>query len=245
MPHVDDLIPIGQFAALTGLSAKALRIYQDQGLLEPAHVDPGSGYRHYSPAQLSTARRIALLRRAGLGLADVAAFLADPRPERVAARREALDAEVADRRRMLDHIARLADLQGDHVPDTHDTPTGTAGPPAALRAVPVLASLDLDATQRFYAERLGFDRLFTYPDYAISGRDGVQVHFTLTDDPAVPRHTSCRIDVAGVDALHDEMQAAGVVHPHGPLRDQPWGMREFSVLEGDGNLITFGERRSL
>ena len=49
---------------------------------------------------------------------------------------------------MLDHIARLADLQGDHVPDTHDTPTGTAGP---LRAIPVLASLDLDATQRFYA----------------------------------------------------------------------------------------------
>jgi hypothetical protein len=121
----------------------------------------------------------------GLGLADAAAFLADPRAERVAGWREALDAEVADRRRLLDHIARLTDLQGDHVPDTDDTPTGTTGAPAVLRAVPVLASLDLDATQRFYAERLGFDRLFTYPDYAVSGRDGVQVHFSLTDDARV------------------------------------------------------------
>lgn len=110
------------------------------------------------------------------------------------------------------------------------------------RAIPVLASLDLEATQRFYRERLGFDPLFQYPDYAISGRDGVQVHFRLTEDADVPKAMSCRIDVSGIDELYAEMSAAGVVHPNGPLREQPWGMKEFAVLDDDGNLITFGER---
>jgi catechol 2,3-dioxygenase-like lactoylglutathione lyase family enzyme len=110
------------------------------------------------------------------------------------------------------------------------------------RAVPVLASLDLDSTLRFYAERLGFEPVARYPDYATCARDGVAVHFSLTDDAELPKVTACRIDVVGIDRLYEEMSAAGVVHPNGPLRDQPWGMREFAVLDQDGNLITFGER---
>ena len=110
------------------------------------------------------------------------------------------------------------------------------------RAIPVLASLDLEQTQQFYADKLGFAPLFTYPDYAISGRDGVQIHFWLTDDRRYAENTSCRIDVVGVDALYAEMSATGVVHPNGHLKDQPWGMREFSVLDGDGNLIKFGQQ---
>lgn len=110
------------------------------------------------------------------------------------------------------------------------------------QAIPVLASLDLEATQRFYSERLGFEPLSQYPDYAVSGRDGVQVHFWLTDDADIAKATSCRIDVSGIETLYEEMSAAGVVHPNAPLRDQPWGMREFAVLDGDGNVITFGER---
>ncbi len=45
------------------------------------------------------------------------------------------------------------------------------------RAIPVLASLDLEATQRFYAEKIGFMPVARYPDYAICTRDGVQLHF--------------------------------------------------------------------
>ena len=112
-----------------------------------------------------------------------------------------------------------------------------------LRAIPKLASTDIERTQRFWSEKLGFERLSTSPHYGISGRDGVQVHFWLTDDPEIPSQTGCRIDVTGIDPLHDEMQAAGVVHPNGPLRDEPWGMRQFDVVDGDGNLVTFGERR--
>ena len=93
-------------------------------------------------------------------------------------------------------------------------------------------------------EKLGFEAGSRYPDYAICARDGIQVHFWLTEDTDIPKATSCRIDVEGIDALYEEMGTAGVVHPNGPLRNQPWGMREFAVLDGDGNLIKFGERTS-
>jgi DNA-binding transcriptional MerR regulator len=233
---VDDLIPIGQFAALTWLSPKALRIYHDHGLLVPAAVDPDTGYRHYTASQVSVASRIGLLRRAGIGLADIAAFLAQPTSQRIDEWRAALETEIAERRRLLDHLAGLT-------PEQEPPPMTTQTDSATLqRAIPVLASLDLDATQRFYRDRLGFEALFRYPDYAISGRDDVQVHFWLTDDPAIPEATSCRIDVTGIDALHAELSAAGVVHPNGPLTEQPWGMREFAVLDGDGNLLKFAER---
>ena len=237
-----SLLSIGAFSALTGLSPKALRLYHEQRLLAPASVDEGTGYRWYSRPQVAVASQIALLRRAGIPLTEIAAFLRDPSPARIAAWRAQLDAEVADRRLVLDHLDHLARI-AQPTDDRGAPPMTTSPSPATLlRAIPKLASLDLDRTQRFWAEKLGFERVATYPDYGISARDGVQVHFWLTDDADVPKATGCRIDVTGVDALHDELQAAGVVHPNGPLTDQPWGFREFSVLDGDGNLVTFGER---
>lgn len=57
----DDLT-IGQFALASGLSLKALRIYHEQGLLEPAYIDPSSGYRYYRADQLQAARLIRTMR---------------------------------------------------------------------------------------------------------------------------------------------------------------------------------------
>jgi DNA-binding transcriptional MerR regulator len=232
---VDDLIPIGQFSALTSLSPKALRLYQDQGLLDPAHVDPTSGYRYYSRAQIGTASQIGVLRRAGIALVDIAEFLRSPGSDQVERWLVSLEKEFAEKRRMLEHISRVTNRR-------EFTTMSDATPARLRRAIPVLASLDLEATQRFYAERLGFARLVTYPDYAISARDDLEVHFWLTDDANIPSLTSCRFDVTGIDALYEEIQAAGVVHPNAPLQEQPWGMKEFGVTDADGNLIKFGER---
>ncbi|WP_089154760.1 MerR family transcriptional regulator [Micromonospora sp. NBS 11-29] len=65
------LLTIGAFAHAAGLTPKALRIYDDSGLLPPAAVDPHSGYRYYAPEQLDRARLIAALRRAGMPLAEI------------------------------------------------------------------------------------------------------------------------------------------------------------------------------
>jgi DNA-binding transcriptional MerR regulator len=73
---VADLIAIGRFARLTGLSIGALRHYAELGLLEPARVDPATGYRSYRAAQLDRGRTIARLRSIDLSLDEIRAVLA-------------------------------------------------------------------------------------------------------------------------------------------------------------------------
>ncbi|MFI6457023.1 MerR family transcriptional regulator [Streptosporangium amethystogenes] len=65
------LLTIGAFARAARLSPKALRLYDELGLLRPAAVDGESGYRFYDPAQLERARLIAWLRRLGMPLARI------------------------------------------------------------------------------------------------------------------------------------------------------------------------------
>ena len=109
-------------------------------------------------------------------------------------------------------------------------------------AAPVLASLNIAETVDFYTTRLGFRKAgWIDENYAILGRDQIQLHFWKCDDPAIPKHTGCYEYVNGVDALYQEMLQAGVVHPNGPLKDHPWRMREFSILDKDGNLIRIGQ----
>jgi DNA-binding transcriptional MerR regulator len=62
---------IGEFARLSRLSPKALRLYDELGLLLPARVDPGSGYRWYAAGQLDHARLVASLRQIGVPLAQI------------------------------------------------------------------------------------------------------------------------------------------------------------------------------
>ena len=67
---------IGETARRTGLSVSALRFYDREGVLVPAHVDPRSGYRRYAVDQLAAGRLVARLRRVGLPLGDVVRVLA-------------------------------------------------------------------------------------------------------------------------------------------------------------------------
>ena len=57
-----DLLSIGQFSRMCWLSVKALRLYDESGLLHPAHVDPTTNYRYYTGEQAPIARAIAILR---------------------------------------------------------------------------------------------------------------------------------------------------------------------------------------
>ncbi|MGW2385758.1 MerR family transcriptional regulator [Streptomyces sp. NPDC001658] len=66
-----EWLTIGTFAKASRLSPKALRLYDDLDLLRPARVDPETGYRYYTPAQLERARLVAWLRRLGMPLARI------------------------------------------------------------------------------------------------------------------------------------------------------------------------------
>ena len=104
---VHDLMSIGQFAAASRLSPKALRLYDENGLLAPAVVDADSGYRYYRLAQLRDATLIGLLRRAGMPLVDIRAFLADVSPGRLDEYERTLTDQLAERREVLHYVRRL------------------------------------------------------------------------------------------------------------------------------------------
>jgi DNA-binding transcriptional MerR regulator len=93
------------FSAATGLSVKALRLYDERGLLVPACVDQTTGYRRYAEHQIATAGRIALLRRAGIGLAEIERFLAAPGAAVIDRWLADLAAETTVRRRALNALA--------------------------------------------------------------------------------------------------------------------------------------------
>jgi effector-binding domain-containing protein len=102
---MDDLLPIGRFAKATRLSIKALRHYDELGLLRPALVDPSSGYRYYRPAQANQAEAIRILRSLEMPLEEIGELLAEGGGELAAKRlrlhRERLEARLAEHRRML------------------------------------------------------------------------------------------------------------------------------------------------
>lgn len=76
-------------------------------------------------------------------------------------------------------------------------------------------------------------------DYAGVIRDSVEIHLWRCPDKYIAENTACRINVAGIEALYDEYQPKGVVHPNGRLDTKPWRIKEFTVLDLDGNGITF------
>lgn len=110
--------------------------------------------------------------------------------------------------------------------------------PRLKAAIPKLASLDIARSVAFF-ERLGFVRRYSDNEYGIVERDGVQLHFWRCADPRVPKETGCRITVEGIDDLYEAYWAESVIHPNGRLELKPWGVREFSILDVDGNLVTF------
>ena len=64
-------ISIGEFARRSRLSLRALRLYDERGVLVPSRVDQASGYRYYDTAQLDEARLVVMLRELQLPLAAI------------------------------------------------------------------------------------------------------------------------------------------------------------------------------
>ncbi|HET6952487.1 MAG TPA: MerR family transcriptional regulator, partial [Acidimicrobiales bacterium] len=121
--------PLESLARRAGLAVSAVRFYGDRGLLPPAAVDPRTGYRTYDAGQVGDAVLIRDLRRLGLPLARVTAYLAaEP-----AARWELLDDHVAWLARRLADARRVAHA-------LHDVTTRTE-PPMTQRPTPATTTV--------------------------------------------------------------------------------------------------------
>lgn len=104
-------LTIGEFAALTQLSVRTLRRYHDAGLLDPASVDPFTGYRYYQASQIPSAQVIHRLRELDVPLAEVKAVLAtdDPgqRAEMIAGHLERLEVSLDRTRAAVTSLRQL------------------------------------------------------------------------------------------------------------------------------------------
>jgi hypothetical protein len=116
--------------------------------------------------------------------------------------------------------------------------------PKMLTAIPVLLSLDVPATVVFYTTKLGFTCLYQESGFAILQRDSIYLHFTGCNEQHLVDWSSCRVEVAGVDALYDMCSSHGIVHPNAQLEDTDYGTREFGMIDIHGVLITFFERKT-
>ena len=108
-------------------------------------------------------------------------------------------------------------------------------------ATPILASLNAEETIKFYSEKLGFTFHSNWEGYLIFSKDEISIHLWPTNDADIPKNTGCYIYVTAVDELYDAYQKQEIIHPNGKLKDMPWGMRQFSVLDNNGNIMHFGE----
>jgi DNA-binding transcriptional MerR regulator len=129
-------LTVGDFSRATHLSVKTLRHYHQVGLLEPAAVNPDTGYRYYSAGQIPAAQVIRRLRDLEMPVADVKAVLAAPdapaRNALIAAHLGRLEAELAQTRAVVESLRNLL---------------APPGSPAAIehRSVPAVAEASIGA----------------------------------------------------------------------------------------------------
>jgi DNA-binding transcriptional MerR regulator len=126
------LLTIGDFSRMTHLSIKALRHYHDVGVLEPATVDPYTGYRSYHTSQVAAAQVIRRLRDLGMPLDGIKVVLSAPDVE-------SRNAEITAH---LDRMERqLAQVQSS-VASLRALLSGPAALPSVqLRAIPAVTAL--------------------------------------------------------------------------------------------------------
>lgn len=201
---MDDLLAIGRFSRMSRLSIKALRLYDEQGLLTPSWVDPASGYRYYRASQARAAEAIRILRMVDMPLDQIRELLAEDDPEftakRLAIHRERLTERLADQERMLRFLERLIE-RGGAIVDYDITTKQTADQHvASLRTATRLATIGEDVAAGFTTLVGVLSQASTQP---------VGAPFIIFHD-VIDEQTDGDIEIcipigADVDTTHDEV----------------------------------------
>ena len=107
--HTEGLLRIGEVARLFNLSVGTLRHYEQMGLLDPAHIDPASGYRYYGSRQLSTLNTISHLRVLDLPLTQIREFVTTRDMDLMQRQLTKQQELIEHRRRELERMSRTID----------------------------------------------------------------------------------------------------------------------------------------
>ncbi|MFT3982080.1 MAG: VOC family protein [Ferruginibacter sp.] len=110
---------------------------------------------------------------------------------------------------------------------------------------PKLTMRSKAATKEFYINGLGFTQLgpVEYEGYLMLQKDNIEIHFFefAALDPK-ENYGQVYIRTDDIDALYQSMLDKKLpIHPNDPLQVKPWRQKEFSMLDPDNNLVTFGQ----
>ncbi len=110
---------------------------------------------------------------------------------------------------------------------------------------PKLPMRDKAATKDFYLNQLGFQELGNadYAGYLMIQKDNIQIHFfEFKELDPKENYGQVYIRTEGIDKLYQSLVDKKInIHPAGNLQTKSWGQKEFSLLDPDNNLLTFGE----
>ncbi len=138
-------LAIGDFSRMTHLSVKALRHYHDVGLLEPAEIDPASGYRFYEPGQLPVAQVIRRFRDLDMPLDEIRAMLAAPdvttRNQVIVAHLQRMESQLAVTQAMVSSLRSLLERPVVQLAVEHRS----IGPVRALAITERVTGADLES----------------------------------------------------------------------------------------------------
>ncbi len=100
-------------------------------------------------------------------------------------------------------------------------------------------------TQKYYVKLLGFHEIGSesFTEYLMVKKDNVELHFfEFKDLVPTENYGQVYIRTEAIDDVYQSLIENKVtIHPNGDLQIKPWGQREFSILDPDNNLLTFGQ----
>lgn len=215
------LVTIGEFARMTHLTSKALRLYHREGILVPARVDPASEYRLYDPAQAGTAQVIRRFRALGMPLGQIRTVLgaasAEDRSKLVAEHLAAMEDRLAEAQDAVTSLRRLLDGPPPPVPVEHRTVPD-------LPAAAVTAEIALDDLGAWWTGAFG-------ELYAVLDEAGIE----QTGPPGGLYSTALFADGHGELTVYRPVPPAATWEPGGRVRARTIPAAELAVAVHRGD----------
>lgn len=108
---------------------------------------------------------------------------------------------------------------------------------------PKLPMRSKENTKNYYVHQLNFKELADYGDYLIVEKDEIEIHFfEFKDLDPKENYGQVYIRTNDIDSLYQSLLDKRIsIHPNGHLEIKPWRQKEFSLLDPDNNLLTFGQ----
>ena len=109
--------------------------------------------------------------------------------------------------------------------------------------IPKLPMRDKNVTRAFYIDKLGFEEIGDYEAYLMVRKDKIEIHFfEFKELNPKENYGQVYIRTNGIDDFYQTLLDDKIkIHPNGKLESKPWGQKEFSLLDPDTNLLTFGQ----